>query len=526
MDRKTFALYTIIIGALFGILADVLFYGKLLGVSFPIFILIGIVVVLASHSIAKQSLMPQPIRRVNLWVLVPALFFAGMVAIRADRSLTNLNVAVALGLSALSLHYLPLTRRIDLDALGDHVFGTLDAIFSPVVAPLFEVFDSVSWGFDHLHGHWRTVASVGRGLVIAAPVLLVFAVLLASADAVFAGYLSHAMTFMSIFTFQRSQVEQVGIISVIGWLACGTIAYGAARRDTFQHAERENKPKRKRWSLGLIEACIMLGSVDLLFALFVLIQFTYFFGGRAALSAANISYSDYARHGFFELVAVSVLTLVLVLALDRITMRRAARHNRLFRALAVVLVALTGVLLVSASQRMLLYEEQFGFTTLRVYTHVFMLWLGVLFAFFLLALFRVRMRIFSLGVLLVMIGYVGTLNLMNVEGYIAERNIARAEQGSTVDFYYLNSFSVDAVPAVLHHFESPLSPELHAALGQWLAGKLIQLDQSRLTEGSSVFSTNLARSTAWAELDAIRDQLPEYDPLYFYRGDWLSNSQD
>jgi hypothetical protein len=516
MDRKAFAVYTLIVGGLVGVLAQVLFYGKLIGVSFPLFIALAMIVVLASNGVLRQSL-----RLRNLWVLAPALFFAIMVAIRTDATITLLNIATALALGALALYYLPFSHHLDLSTVGDHLFGLLDATFGVIFAPIFELWDSTSWLLNRLDGNWRVVASVGRGLLIAAPVLLVFALLLASADAVFADYVDQVMTFL---TFPNLNVEfyRIAFIGAFGWLACGTIAYGVARRKPLQPNAEEDKPKRKRFSLGLIEACITLGSIDLLFGLFVAIQFRYFFGGEGAIGVAGMTYSQYARRGFFELVAISLMTLCLVLLLDNTTMRRAARHTTVFRALAVVLVGLTGVLLLSAAQRMLLYEAAYGFTPLRVYTHVFMLWLGVLFGFFLLALFRVRMQIFSLGVLVVIIGYLGTLNLMNVEGYIAERNIARAADGYEIDWWYLNTLSADATPAVLNLFNAQVSSTMHDAAGQWLAGKLVQLDYTREGEGATAFSANLARNSAWAALNAIRDQLPEYNPAYFYRSDWLS----
>jgi hypothetical protein len=115
-----------------------------------------------------------------------------------------------------------------------------------------------------------------------------------------------------------------------------------------------------------------------------------------------------------------------------VTVRHDTRQVRLFRILAVILVALTGVMLVSASQRMLLYEAAYGFTHLRVYTQVFMFWLGALFVIFLLALFRVRERIFSLGVLAVLIGYLVTLNVMNVEQYIADHNMTGLNTAQTL----------------------------------------------------------------------------------------------
>ncbi len=307
---------------------------------------------------------------------------------------------------------------------------------------------------------------------------------------------------------------QVLLIGGIGWVASGTLAYGVARRRARPADDADAKPKAKLPALGMIEASIVLGTVDLLFALFVIIQFAYFFGGRATLTVNDLTYAEYARRGFFELVAVSVLTLGLVNALDWVTVRHALRHTRIFRVFAVILVALTGVILVSAAQRMSLYEDQFGFTALRVQTHVFMIWLAVLFGFFLLALFRVRERIFSLGVLIVLIGYVGTLDLINVEGYIAEHNIARMDEGYGIDFAYLNTFSADAAPVMFDLFQTAQSPALRKQAGQWLTRKQMELDYLRRTSGSTIFSANLARDTTWAALNAIADQLPEYDPRY------------
>ena len=80
----------------------------------------------------------------------------------------------------------------------------------------------------------------------------------------------------------------------------------------------------------------MLGLTDALFAAFVTIQAAYLFGGRDTLARSGMTYAEYARRGFFELVAVAVLTLALVLVLDWITVRSGKRQQWLFRGLAAV----------------------------------------------------------------------------------------------------------------------------------------------------------------------------------------------
>lgn len=521
MDRKAFAVYTLLIGAGMGLLGNILFYGKLVGLSFPLFVGISAVVVLVSCKITGQS-----IRVRNLWTLVPMMFFASMVAVHTSELITALNIAATLCLGALTLYYLPLKRYLDEDNLAEHGFGVLEASIATVFSPIAELGDSVAWLRERRPENRGSLVSVGRGMLMAVPVLVVFALLLASADAVFAEYLDRMWRIFELDA-PRDIFFQAFFIGAVGWVACGALAYGLGRRNlsqadtTEEQAPAEPKRKSRPMTLGIIETGIVLGSLDVLFALFVLIQFAYFFGGQANVRVGGLTYAEYARRGFFELVAVSILTLGLVLWLDWVTVRHDSRQIRAFRILAVILVAFTGVMLVSASQRMMLYETAYGFTHLRVYTHVFIFWMGTLFVIFLLSLFRLRERIFSLGVLLVVIGYLGTLNVMNVEQYIADHNIDRFENGSELDTAYLYTFSADAAPAMIRLFKNADegSPEHHAA-GQWLANLQVELDSLR--EEGTIFSANLARDRAWAALDAMRTELPVADSYYRPSGSWLS----
>jgi Domain of unknown function (DUF4173) len=113
--------------------------------------------------------------------------------------------------------------------------------------------------------------------------------------------------------------------------------------------------------------------VDLLFALFVGLQIAYLFGARDTLEAAGLTYSDYARRGFFELVAAAALAGGLVAALDRAI----APRSRWFVGLAIGLMCLTAIVLVSAAIRLRLYQEAYGWTELRFYVYAAIAWLGV-----------------------------------------------------------------------------------------------------------------------------------------------------
>ena len=61
---------------------------------------------------------------------------------------------------------------------------------------------------------------------------------------------------------------------------------------------------------GLTEVAVALGVLDLLFLTFVAVQFRHLFGDT------DLSHAEYAREGFFQLVAVASLSLPILLFAD------------------------------------------------------------------------------------------------------------------------------------------------------------------------------------------------------------------
>lgn len=530
MDRHGFAVWALVAGLVIGLVGNLLFYGKEIGLSFPLFVLLLVGAVLLSARVKGASL-----RWRNLWLLLPLLFFAGMIAVLASPSLLMSNGLAVLALGALGLFYLTSERHVDTDGAMTYLTGVFEASLSTFIVPFFTLADG--WGWLRQRGRRRPTAlgAVLRGLLLAIPLLLIFALLLSSADAVFGEFLSR---FWNLFYIENLEdlIGQGSLVVLLGWAACGAIVYGVTRdsrmsvpeptgadpfmpeTDAPQVTLAQPAAPMGGWKLGLIESGIVLGSVNLLFGTFVLVQFAYFFGGQTNISVEGLTYAEYARRGFFELVTVAVIVLGLALLLDSITVRTSPTQHTLFRVLAIVLIGLTTIMLVSAWQRMSLYESEYGFTHLRLYTHLFMLWMGVLFIFFLLSLFRVREHIFSLGILVFLIGYLVTLNVVNPDYTIARLNVERYRAGHTLDFVHLNTLSPDMIPVLvpLYVATSESDPQAHRCAAQVLSDHLQRLDSLRESAGGTWFSANLSRDGAWALLDPIRDELPDYrwDSLY------------
>src|SRR5581483_22778 len=121
--------------------------------------------------------------------------------------------------------------------------------------------------------------------------------------------------------------------------------------------QRLRPPRRPPIALGAVETLTVLVAVDLLFGSFMAIQGAYFFGGLDSLARTGMTYSEYARRGFFELLAVACLALTMLCAFAGVTRRDEAWQRRAFDAACAAMIALVLELLASAFQRMLLYEQ-------------------------------------------------------------------------------------------------------------------------------------------------------------------------
>jgi hypothetical protein len=296
----------------------------------------------------------------------------------------------------------------------------------------------------------RRAASVGRGVALGIPLVALFGGLFVAADAVFKSLVTGALPDLGTVWAHTL------LAAAVAWVAAGLLRDLSAVREDGRVLPGDVIVAR-RLSLGATEIAIALGALNLLFAAFVAVQARYLFGGRALVEAqAHLSYAHYARHGFFELVAVSLLVLPVLLAAN------ALARGRLVRSLSVLLVALELVVAASALQRLWLYQEQYGLTELRIWTSGVVIWLACVFLWLCATTLRGRGR-FAVGALV--LGFVATaaLNILNPDALIARTNLDRPR----VDVRYLGHLSDDAVPTLLARLPT-LRRELRQPLAWWL----------------------------------------------------------
>jgi hypothetical protein len=172
-------------------------------------------------------------------------------------------------------------------------------------------------------------------------------------------------------------------------LFLGTLAacYLALRPPTFD----ATSAKAERRSLSRLEWGLPVGALVLLFGAFVAVQATVLFGGREhVLRTAGLTYAEYARQGFWQLLAVTVLTLFLIAAAVGLAGRKTVEDRIWLRTLLGLLAVLTLVIVASALSRMFAYEQAYGYSRLRLLVSVCEGWLGLVFVLVLIAGVRLR----------------------------------------------------------------------------------------------------------------------------------------
>ncbi|MFE9769227.1 DUF4153 domain-containing protein [Streptomyces sp. NPDC005808] len=430
---------------------------------------------------------PAPVRTATLWAVLAtgllSMLLLGdglalnLVLIAIPASLAAYFAAVAAGrrphawalvwgLGGMALLFVPALRdagwpsflavvaAVALGSMALHGGRTWPAVLLGPIGVLNSLVTGPTWGWRGLRersgGTRGNVGAVLRALAVTVVLLLVFGALFASADAAFADLLGDLVPDTSV-----SGGPWRLLLLLLGLVGALAVSHTAAAPIQWDRVEvPAGRPRgRVEWALPLI---VLIG----LFAAFNAVQLAVLFGGYdAVLEKTGQTYADYARQGFWQLLLVTLLTLLVIVFALRWAPRDSGGDRKLVRGVLGTLCALALVVVASAVRRMDMYVDAYGLTRLRVSVVAVELWLGLVIVLIMAAgvwgarwLPRVVAASAAAGVL--------AFGLVSPDGLIAERNVQRYEDTSKegagkFDLSYAQGLSADAVLA-LDALEEPL----------------------------------------------------------------------
>jgi hypothetical protein len=406
----------------------------------------------------------------GIGIVLVALCVAAAALTRARRSAD----LVVFGGAALVLASFPaiLDARwvVVVDLAGAWLFATFAVVGPRLLAPLAPIAALPDTPSLLPESYARALPAL-RGAAIATTVVIPFAVLFLTADAAFAAIADEAPR-----PSLGSIPSRLIAFALVLIAACGLSL--AARNHL------PDRPTVRRRRFALVEWALPLSVLNVLFLSFVAVQLTVLFGGHDhVLRTSGLTYAEYARQGFWQLLAAAVLTLVVVKAATLFAGPRTRVEQVLLRGLLGLLSALTIVIVASAFHRLRLYESAFGLTRLRLTAEAFALWLGGTFVLLLVAGALRRAAVFTRAVLAWSAAALIAFSLANPDARIADRNVDRWRETGRIDVEYVAGLSADAAPA-LSSLPTPLREQALRTIAE------------KLSRDEPWSSANLARTRA------------------------------
>lgn len=458
-DERTFAVLAVVAGVVAALITVDVDPGLNL-------VLVGALMSVAVLSVARHRL------TVVDWALgIAAFLFLAMFAVRTSDPVLFLDLCAAAGLGSLAMHGGSTWR--DVFAGGLAVLTKLYRSLAPVVRPLARWVRPTD-GFAQ--------GPLLRGSAIGIALIGVFGVLFASADPAFARFAEDVL--VPSWDLGLVPFRVAAFLMVVGFTgAYSIVATSPAEARTGSRWAALWAPAKEARRLQRPEWIVPLVSINAVFLAFLSVQVTVLFGGEQhVVRTTGLTYAEYARSGFFQLVTIAALVLVVVAAAVHLTKPAPGRDRELLKALLALLCALTLVVLFSALRRLGLYEEAYGFTRARFFVHVAIVWIAAVLLAVIAAGVRWDARWLPRAVVGVSAVILLAVNLMNPDAFIARNNLDRYQTTGKIDTYYLATLSLDAVPAL-----SEAPEEIRGCL-------LTGFDHEE--KPSSLWSWNLSREAA------------------------------
>ena len=401
-------------------------YQNLVGITFPLFV--GGVYFYFVFCLKKLEILPKK----DAWFYIGSSLLLGISTFCTDSlpiQIFNF-MGILLLICSFMVHQVYDDRKWDFSKY-------LGTVAYTAIASIVHIFEP----FMHLNYFLKTRSkkedSKGRyvvyGLIIAVPLLMVVMGLLTKADIVFNNI------FVKIFKQLKlidADVFGVIFLTIFAFFAAYSFLCSVISKDLSE----EIKEKRTVEPIVAITFTSVLTAVYLIFCA---VQIFYLFIGGLQLPE-GYSYAEYARSGFFQLLFVCLLNLVMVL----ICLHYFQEH-KVLKVILTIICGCTFIMIISSAYRMFLYVSVYKLTFTRVLVLWSLLVLTILLIGVVIHIFKNDFSLFRFCMIVVSVSYMG-LPVSHQDYWIAKYNVAAAMDNITeADMNYLYQLSADAAPIII-----------------------------------------------------------------------------
>lgn len=492
------------------ILQSILFWYKSPGISIAIFLTATIALLI--YNLKEKEMIKN--KKGILWA-IPIELLGLTYFIFNNTFFKILNVPVILALLVIMCMNITKTKITE----NKFIRQILDRILKPFVI----LFDFIS-DFDmdkffekqkeNKNSKAENIKKVGKSLLIAIPVILIIIFLLSSADSVFG-------SIFSTFTKSISKILEIKTINdLLGRILVIAIVFIYISGFIIAFAKSEKYEEKEENSTGIklsdLTIKILLVSLNIIYLLFSVIQFKYLF--MNARRTADFDYATYARTGFFQLMFVSFINFALLHIC-----RKNEEKNKFIK---IMLIIFTIIIVISAAFRMHLYEQEYGYTYLRLFVY-FTLMTEILVLIPILArICGQKINTFKTTIQIAIIMYVA-LNFINIDKIIARNNIDKylADiENESIDYYYLKEItgtdSIEEQLRILNEKEEGLSADAKEYLVNLKSSVRTNLRGYKLQYGKNYKPSFAEWNLSKSRVESLLENVDLTDRSINYENNW------
>ena len=317
-----------------------------------------------------------------------------------------------------------------------------------------------------------------KSILIIIPVVVIIIWLLCSADEMF------AKLFVWIKDISFASLIKRLIIMIILYIYLNASLFVAL--NDLKSKEEDSKVKIDAFTMKVLTTIL-----NITYLVFVIIQIKSLFLHSVD---SNINYAQYARSGFFQLMIISVINLIIIICTKK---SGKSNYNKL---MSIIMILFTLVIIASSFYRMNLYEQAYGYTLLRLGVYVTLVTEVILLIPTVFYILKEKINILNYYIVIITTVYT-FINLFSVDTIIAKRNIDRYNKKADIDIEYLSNYYSDNIPLLLDFRENIKEVEFKTDLDSYINDYYDDLTKENILE------YNISRKRAYKLLKEKNNHL-------------------
>lgn len=435
---------SIIIGSfILSIIQSILFWEKKPGISVLIFAIASLILLI--YTLEKNKKVEN--RKAQIYG-IPIILLSSTYFIYNNsffRAINGIIIILLFVIMSISLNKDKIKLPQFLYKIIAVIFGTIESIND--VIEYFKKFKISIKTEKH-----EKAFKIGKAILISIPIVIIVLALLMSADSIFAGIFDKIFeTIGKIFTIKGgfSILLRIGLIFVTFCCFAGFLINLTA--DNTMFTQKDDKEEGKTGpNIENITINTILTILNIIYLIFSIIQFTSLFGKVG--NSPDFNYAEYARQGFFQLMFVTFINFIVLWIANSNKAEEEKSSKKYKKTMSIAIILFTIIIIISAFYRMNLYEQEYGYTYLRLFVYFALATELILTIPILLYLFEKKINLIKTSIAIVTVMYVG-LNFINIDNLIAKKNIDRYmgnPEKRNIDLSYLiQNTGTDAISQII-----------------------------------------------------------------------------